>query len=301
MTLDIRLLTAFIAVAETENVGQAASHLHISQSPLSRQIMQLEAQLGLKLFERTRQRMRLTDEGRLFLQEAYSLVAHASEVEATARRIALGQTGHIAVGYVEAAMHSSVLPQALAGLQSGHPGATFELHPLSSAEQAEALLGRTLDFGLVYSVPERADIASMAISTEALLLALGKQHPLAAQANLEPQDLNGQRWVALAGAKNPAARQRFLENCSACGFLPDIQVEADDLLAALRLVASGLGITFVQASLRDCLVDSVIFRELPWYPSQVRVHAIWRKDDPKPLVAMFRRALMAVGHHAGTE
>jgi len=129
MTLDLRLLVAFIAVAETENVGQAASRLHISQSPLSRQIIQLEAQLGLRLFERARQRMRLTDEGRLFLKEARSLVAHASEVEAAARSIALGETGHIAVGYVEAAMHSNVLPHALAGLQSGHRLLPFNFVP----------------------------------------------------------------------------------------------------------------------------------------------------------------------------
>ncbi|WP_460145464.1 LysR family transcriptional regulator [Pseudomonas sp. S2_A02] len=293
MTLDLRLLVAFIAVAETENVGQAASRLHISQSPLSRQIIQLEAQLGLRLFERARQRMRLTDEGRLFLQEARSLVAHASEVEAAARSIALGETGHIAVGYVEAAMHSNVLPRALAGLQSGHQAATFELRPMGSSEQSEALLGRALDFGLVYSVPESADLESMEVSSEALLLVLGKRHAMATQASIAPQDLNGERWVALARSKNPAARQRFLENCSACGFLPDIKVEADDLLAALRLVASGLGITFVQASLRDFLADSVIFRELPWFPSRVRVYAIWRKDDPKPLVATLRQALLA--------
>lgn len=83
------------------------------------------------------------------------------------------------------------------------------------------------------------------------------------------------------GQKNPTARRRFLENCSAYGFLPDIKVEANDLLAALRLVASGLGIPFVQASLRDFLADSVIFREVPWFPSRVRVYAIWRKDDPQ--------------------
>lgn len=291
MTLDLRLLVAFIAVAETENVGQAALRLHISQSPLSRQIIQLEDQLGLQLFERTRQRMRLTDEGRLFLSEARSLVEHASSVAAAARTIAQGQTGHIAVGYVEGAMHSNLLPNALADLQAGHPSATFDIHPMNSAQQVEALRGRAIDLGLVYAVAESPDIASMPVSSEALLLVLAKDHPLATQAHIAAEALNGQRWVSLAQSLNPAARRRFLEHCAASGFAPDIQAEANDLLGVMRLVAAGLGITVIQASLRDCMSGKVVFRELPWFPVRIDIHAIWRKDDPKPLIANFREAL----------
>jgi DNA-binding transcriptional LysR family regulator len=293
MTLDLRLLTAFIAVAETENVAQAAERLHISQSPLSRQIIQLEAQLGLQLFERTRQRIRLTDEGRLFLQEARGLIAHASAVQAAARTIAQGETGHIAVGYVEGAMHSSLLPRALARLQSAQPSATFELQPMGSAKQIEALHGRVIDFGLVYSPPESPDIEFIEVSSEALMLVMGRHHELATQADISAQDLHGKPWVTLARAKNPAARQRFLQNCSASGFLPDVRAEADDLLSVLRLVACGLGLTVVQASLADLLTDSLVYREIPWYPVRIKVYAIWRKGDAKPLVAAFRQALLA--------
>ncbi|NVZ99242.1 LysR family transcriptional regulator [Pseudomonas gingeri] len=291
MTLDLRLLVAFIAVAETENVGQAASRLHISQSPLSRQIIQLEAQLGLRLFERTRQRMQLTGEGRLFLSEARGLVAHAAEVAQAARSIARGETGHIAVGYVEGALHSNVLPRALADLQAAHQSATFDIRPMSSAQQVEALLNKAIDFGLVYAAPDRADIDCAEVSNEALLLVLGKHHPLATRAEIAPRDLNGQRWVSLAQSRNPAARRRFLENCAACGFSPDIRTEANDLLAVLRLVAAGLGITVVQASLRDLLADSVVCREIPWYPVRISVYAIWRKGDAKPLVGFLSKLL----------
>ncbi|WP_395607219.1 LysR family transcriptional regulator [Pseudomonas sp. B22129] len=291
MTLDLRLLVAFITVAETENVGQAALRLHISQSPLSRQIMQLEDQVGLQLFERTRQRMRLTDEGRLFLREARSLVEHASDVAAAARNIAQGQTGHIVVGYVEGAMHSNLLPNALADLQASHRSATFDIHPMSSAQQVEALRGRAIDLGLVYAVPESSDIASTQVTREPLLLVLAKDHPLAAQEQISPEALNGQRWVSLAQSINPAARQRFLEHCASSGFAPDIQAEANDLLGVMRMVAAGLGITVIQASLRDCMAGKVVFRELPWFAVRIDIHAIWRKDDPKPLIAGFRQAL----------
>lgn len=291
MTLDLRLLVAFITVAETENVAQAALRLHISQSPLSRQIMQLEAQVGLRLFERTRQRMRLTDEGRLFLHEARSLVAHATDVAAAARSIARGDTGHLAVGYVEAAMHSNVLPQALADLQSSHPCMTFDIHPMGSAQQVEALLAGTLDVGLVHAAPDNLEIESREVFSEDLLLVLDSKHPLSQHVGIGPQHLNGQRWVALAQSTNPAARRRFLEHCAACGFCPDIKVQANDLLAVLRLVAAGLGITFVQASLREVLADNLIVREVPWFPVRVSVYGIWRKDTAKPLTGAFRDVL----------
>lgn len=290
--MDIRLLRAFIVVAETENVGQAAERLFISQSPLSRQIMQLEAQLELKLFERSRQRIRLTDEGRLFLAEARSLLAQAAQLEAHARQLARGETGTLAIGYVEASMHNGSLPDALTRMKARRPKAGISLHLMRSAAQIEALSRRTIDVGLLYSPPEDPYLSVMEIHSEPVLLAMAVNHPLADRLDVQAGDLDGLPWVALTEALNPQARRRFLQNCRSCSFTPDIQMDVDNLLAVLRLVNAGLGVTFIQSSLRDVLPDGLVFRDIPWFPSSVTVYAAWRKDDPKPLLVEFRQALL---------
>ena len=151
--LDLRQLRYFVAVAETEHVGRAAEALHISQSPLSRQIAQLEKNLGLALFERSQQRIRLTSDGRVFLIEARALLRHANRLENLGRRLGRGEEGGLCIGYVADAMHTGVLPGALRTLQEERPGIHVALYSLASAEQFEGLRQRSLDIALVREPP----------------------------------------------------------------------------------------------------------------------------------------------------
>src|ERR1700722_9400338 len=111
--LDLRLLNSFVTVAETEHVGRAARLLHISQSPLSRQIRQLEDQLGLRIFEREKQRIRLTEPGRWLLGEARELLGRARRIEQDAARTARGDGGRLSIGFVNSALWDGVMPAAL--------------------------------------------------------------------------------------------------------------------------------------------------------------------------------------------
>jgi len=115
--IELRLLRYFVAVAEAGHVGRAAERLHISQSPLSRQIRQLEDQLGLVLFDRERRRFRITKTGRWFLEEARDLLSHADRLARDVDRYGRGETGRVSIGFVQSAMWSSVLPVALRRFQ----------------------------------------------------------------------------------------------------------------------------------------------------------------------------------------
>src|SRR5271165_174270 len=126
--IELRLLRYLVAVAETEHVGRAAERLHISQSPLSRQIRQLEDQLGLVLFDRERRRYRITETGRWFLEEARDLLSHADRLAREADRYSRGEIGRISIGFVKSAMWSSVLPWALRRFQAVRTGVNIELH-----------------------------------------------------------------------------------------------------------------------------------------------------------------------------
>lgn len=153
--LDLRQLRYFVAVAEEEHVGRAADRLHISQSPLSRQIAQLEKNLGLTLFERSQQRLRLTSDGRVFLTEATALLRHADRLENLGRRLGRGEEGGLCVGYVGDAMHTGILPQALRALHDERPGIHVALYDLTAAQQFEGLRQRSLDIALVPEAPPR--------------------------------------------------------------------------------------------------------------------------------------------------
>lgn len=294
--LDLRQLRYFIAVAETENVGRAAEVLHISQSPLSRQIKQLEEQLGVLLFVRTKKRLHLTQDGRDFLSEARALMAHAMRVEAFGRRLGTGTAGRLAIGYVEGAMHANVLTPALQRFRRTNPAVALSLQGLGTAVQFERLRQRALDFGFAYRAPEESpDLSSAVVIDEPLVLALPKNDPLRKAKNIQPAQLHQRPWIAVVRQPVDTVRASLLSGFQRAGFTPDIAYEASDPLSSLQLVAAGVGLAVVQASLANAKTsDDVIFRSLPWLDLRVSVHLVWRSDEQRPLIAQFRKAVHGV-------
>lgn len=296
--LDLRQLRYFIAVAETENVGRAAEILHISQSPLSRQIKQLEDQLGVLLFERNKKRLYLTQEGRDFLGEARALMANAQRVESFGRRLGTGAAGRLAIGYVEGAMHANVLSPALQRFRRTHPAVALSLQGLGTAVQFERLRQRALDLGFVYRAPEESpDLSSAVVIDEPLVLALPKDDPLRKAKNIEPAQLHQRPWIAVVRQPVDTVRTSLLAGFQRAGFTPDIAYEASDPLSSLQLVAAGVGLAVVQASLATANPsDDVVFRSLPWLDLRVSVHLVWRTDEQRPLVAHFCKAVHRCQH-----
>ncbi|MET7636476.1 MULTISPECIES: LysR substrate-binding domain-containing protein [unclassified Streptomyces] len=293
--LDLRQLRYFIAVAETEHVGRAAERLHISQSPLSRQIAQLENKLGLTLFERTQQRIRLTRDGAVFLSEARALLRHADRLENLGRRLGRGEEGGLCIGYAPDAMHTGVLPGALRRLQEERPGIHVALYNMSASEQFEGLRQRSLDIALVREPPDRDDpvLRAAPLLEDPLLLVLPAGHPLAAQDAVTAQDLDGRPWIAIEEEGDPGWRDAFVASCVASGFTPDIRLDAPEPLTALGLVASGLGLALVQKSMVRGVTDAVVVRELPWREASVHLWAVWHHIDLRPVVSSFRETVLS--------
>jgi DNA-binding transcriptional LysR family regulator len=285
--LDLHLLRQFVAVAEREHIGRAADALHMSQSPLSRQIMQLEGRLGFSLFEREKKRIRLTHQGRGFLQEARALLAHAEGVEARAQRIASGEAGMLTIGYVDGAVHIGVLPRALLRFAAQRPDVRIELRALRTLQQLEALQRDEIECGFVYSPPDKGHptLRAHLISKEPMMLALPAEHPLAKKASLQASELNGLPWITRPPESNRRAHLQFLEACAAAGFVPDVRFEASDPATSLGLVAAGLGLALVQKSMSSTLVPSgVILREAPWYRLAIKIYVVWRFHNENTLL-----------------
>lgn len=276
--LDLQQLRYFVAVAETENVGQAAELLHISQSPLSRQLQQLESRLGLTLFTREKKRLKLTPAGREFLAEARALLAHAQRVQQRAADVGRGKLGTLVVGYVAGAVHAGVIGKALQALQQQVPGARLQLRSLGSADQFAALQRGELDLGYTYSAPpQESGLASALLLEEPFLLAVPAGHALATAESLQ---LDGEPLVA---PLSWPAREELLAACVKLGWVPDVRYEAADPAAALGLVAAGLGLAFVQKSLVPPAGAPLVLRELPpTFTLRMQIHCV-HQGSPSPL------------------
>jgi DNA-binding transcriptional LysR family regulator len=271
--IDFRLLHSFVVVAETEHVGRASERLHISQSPLSRQIQKLEEQIGLRLFERERQRIRLTDDGRWLLSEARDLLARADRLERDAERMVHGERGRLSIGFVSAALWHPILPKTLRKFQRSHPHVQLQMRALTSEAQVLGVQKGDLDLGFVRRGPH-ADLVSLPLFDEPFALALPSRHRLSSRETIRRLDLREERWIGLSVDFHPAARAHFAELGKCLGFAPEVGHETGDRATILGLFASGLGIALLPSSARRVATEGVVFRELPWLTMATRINLV---------------------------
>ena len=284
--LDLQRLRYLVAVAEEQNVGRAAERLHLTQSPLSRQIQSLEADLGLALFHRAKKRLRLTAAGQAFLVEAKSLLAHGDRVEQQVRAIAAGSAGALAIGYVPGAIHVGVLTRWLRAFRMVAPDVDITLKKLRSAEQERQLRAGEIDIGFAHARPALgAGLSSRAICRESFKLAVpSSQYDKAAPTAGE---LHMARFIALPGTAAAGHADAFFTACAAAGFEPDIRYEAADPLAALEMVDAGLGFAIVQASLESIKPQGVALVDLPpGFDWTMTIHLLCG-DPCSPVAAQF--------------
>lgn len=285
--IDLQKLHYFVAVAETLNVGKAATLLHISQSPLSRQIIALEERLGTALFSRERKRLQLTDAGRQFLDEAKALMEHAQQLEDRIRDEAEGRTGSLTLGFVEGAIHVGALQTAIKRFLKVAPHARIELKNLRSRQQFEALQFGGIDVGFSYSPPlQNSPLVAEQIADEGFAVAMPRNHPLA-KGRFDPRKLDGEAFIALPEKDSPEARQSLMGACASAGFIPNVRFEAAEPSVVLGLVDAGVGLAIVQESLGEAPGRGIVLRPLPpSFPMRAKIFRVTRKTT-RPLVARF--------------
>ena len=278
--LDLRLLHYFVAVAETEHVGRAAVRLHISQSPLSRQIQRLERELGLSLFERDRKRIRLTAAGRWLLVEARSLLEQSSTLERDVQRLSSGETGRVVVACVKTALWSDVLQRALRALRKDHPALRIDVDAMNSDAQIEALLAGRVDLAIVHRKPTSRGVASREILREPFRLAVPRAHRLAIAEHIAPSDLSAENWVVLTRSLAPESHDRFVEACARLGVTIRSSSETRDRATQIALVEAGLGVALVPDSAKRIASEDVVLREVAWLGMTSSLHVVRRRAKP---------------------
>lgn len=259
---DLSKLHAFSVVARHESVTKAARELAISQSPLSRQMMALEDELGFELFTRDKQRIRLSAAGRTFLREATDLLACAAAAQRRMTSLAEGHRGTLIVGYVAGAIHCGAVQQGLARVRAHTTDATITVQPMSSSEQAQALVNGTIDVGYAYRIAPQSKgkpgLPAKLVATDTFVVVVPR-HP-----RWDRLDTLASVFAALPlVGGSPSTMRELIAGLASLGITPTPGVQVDDPAVVLALVAAGEGLAIVQRGLTALAPATVRTLPLP--------------------------------------
>jgi len=281
--MELRHLRYFAAVADTLNFGRAAAQLHISQPPLSRQIQALERELGTPLFTRGAQGVRMTAAGRALAPEARRLLRDAAALVDGARHLAAGGAGSLRIGFITPAAYN-VLPRVLPQFRRRRPGIRLELQEMTSDVQSALLREHELDVGLVVP-PVEAACRYAPLVREPLIAALpaGRRWPRRVPLGA----LAGEPFVLFPRKAGAGLYDLTVGFCRAAGFAPRIEQEAIQMPTIVSLVAAGMGVALVPASLRHMRRTGVVYRALAEASPLMELGVAWRDGDEEPAVTAF--------------
>ncbi|MFO7178250.1 MAG: LysR family transcriptional regulator [Pseudomonadota bacterium] len=292
--MELRHLRYFAAVAEERHFGRAAARLGIAQPPLSKQVQDLERELGFELFDRSRRPIELTAAGETLLEHARAAL-HAVEAGVhEARRAAEGRRGRISVGYPSSLAYCG-LTDILRAFRKQAPDVTIRTQPLPSGGQIEGLLRGELHVGFVRGPLHEPSLVSEVVRRERLMLALPPDHPLTARKRLALRDVSREPFVFFPRDRGPAFFDFLVGFCRNAGFSPKVVQEASQV-DVLSLVAAGFGVSIVPDSVREIRRDDIVLRPLLDSPvSELRL--VWHRDNRSPAVARFIEVVRCVGVH----
>ena len=287
--MELRHLRYFVAVAEELHFTRAAERLHIGQPPLSQQIQALEADVGAQLFERNKRSVRLTQAGRLFLQDARRILALSEQAGATARRAQRGEAGELRIGFTFSTPFTPYFATVINRYRQLFPHVTLTLHEMATQHQLEAISARTLDLGFVRP-PELAypdDIKLTQLRQDPLLLVLPVAHRLAAKPAIAIADMAGEGFVMYPKDAGTGIHPQIFRLCKAAGFVPNVAQEAGEASTIIGLVAAGCGISVLPSSFDRIRMDGVCYRPIADPQATTSLLLAQREEETSPLVAAF--------------
>jgi LysR family transcriptional regulator, benzoate and cis,cis-muconate-responsive activator of ben and cat genes len=244
--MDLRHLRYFVAVAEEQNVTRAARRLHVSQPPLSRQMRNLEEELGIALFHREAKAVRLTEAGRVFLTEARIILKRAKDAVEMAKDVAKGKRGEIHVGYAPS-LTVELLPRALKYFRESNSGVQVQLHDLSTLEMLRGLNDGSLHVAMMVQVPSKAltGLAFEELQRHLVCVAMHPEHPLARARKVGLAQVAQERLVAFTLADYPEHQAWIADLFAPLNHSPQIVEEHDSITSLIAAVESGRAIAVI--------------------------------------------------------
>ncbi|MGB1042640.1 MAG: LysR family transcriptional regulator [Tenacibaculum sp.] len=281
--IELRHLKYFLAVAEDLHFRKAAERLYISQPGLSRQIKQMEEDLGICLFERHNRKVKLTPSGLYLKEELTRNLKNLENIINHAKLLQDGKHGKLEFGYVGSAMQE-IIPKLLVEFKKEHANVQFGLKEMDNQKQIERLLSQEIDVGFVRldRVPRGLEIQP--ILKEHFCLVLPKNHPINTTNFKSLTQLKDESFILFDPSYSPSYFEKVMQIFDYSGFSPIISHNTIHAASIYKLVENNFGLSIVPKSLQNGYSMNVKFIELTNIPQRTTLSAVWDKNNNKPIV-----------------
>ncbi|MFW2001420.1 LysR family transcriptional regulator [Acinetobacter ursingii] len=280
--IDIHKLNAFVAVVEESNISKAAVRLHMQQPPLTRLMQSLEQELDSQLLKRLPRGVEATEAGKALYQEALTILAHAQSIPRRVQNIAQGKEGQLNVGFTHSVGLHPFLPTVLRAFRDQFPQVSIHLEEESSSALIDAVINEKLDIVFLRKpAPMQRKLHSQHVLNEPLMVALPNNHCLAqTDGVIQLSDLEPYEFVLYRRLGGQDLFDNIMASCYQAGFSPHVVQEAPRLTSSLNLIAAGIGLSIVPASIQDFWNKQIIYKVLgAKKPCIAPIYAIYRADQ----------------------
>jgi DNA-binding transcriptional LysR family regulator len=287
VSMHLRQLEYFLAVAEELNFSRAAQKLHVSQQPISTQIQKLEQELGVKLFHRTTREVSLTPSGEAFLKEIRLAFKYLDKGKKMAQLSNEETQNQLKIGY-EIVMMSHMLPAFIKGIRTKLPEVKLEIVELPEHVIHEKVISGDVDMGLMFTDKEFLDLnvlEKLKLGNERSVVTVSKEHPFAGKKTITLSDLSQEEFILIKREDKPYFFKKFYDICNEAGFEPKIAQEVPTEQALMSLVAKNMGIAMVFECLKKVFTQDLVYIPLVEPEININFGLIWKKDDENPMIA----------------
>lgn len=296
--MELRHLRYFVTVAEELSFSKAANRLYTSQPSLSQQIKDLETELGVRLFNRTKRKVELTEEGVVFLRETRLTLAQAEKAVSITRQIAQAKAFRLAIGFVPVA-EMNVFPHILPAFRIHYPDLSVELKSLNNQQQIERLRNGELDITFTRDNVQDEEIDSFLILKEPLKFLVPKNHPLADYEVVPVRMLDQQDFIIVNPSESLPLYNLILEFAEQNHIQLNIVQQADNILLNINLVNIGMGCSILPTYITPIGQENVVLRPLQPELPLIGLYANYRKDNGSPILATFIEHLKKLSFQGG--
>lgn len=291
--MELRHLRYFITVAEELNFSKAALKLYTAQPSLSQQIKDLEEDVGVKLLNRTKRKVELTEEGAVFLEQARLTLAQADKAIAMARQVSQAKQQMLRIGFVPVA-EMKIFPYVLPNLRVQNPDLKIELLSLNNTEQMKLLKKGELDLTFTRHNFNSDEIESQFVIREPLIFILPKDHPLAKYDRISVKLLNGIDFIIPSAEQSQTLHHTILDFAKANGIEFNIVQKADNILFNINSIGMGLGCTILPGYIAPLTMDNAIIRPLDVELPYLDLYVSYHKNNKSYAVSKFLELLTRV-------
>jgi DNA-binding transcriptional LysR family regulator len=283
--MELRHLRYFVSVAEELNFTRAAARLGIAQPPLSQQIAKLEREIGTRLFHRAGRGVTLTDAGAQFLSEARLILERVERATRAAREIGEGNRGLIRIGFTSAASFNPFVPRAISEYRAAFPDVEIQLQENTTSVLLPELRERRLDVAFLRQAEgEAEDLPHHFILAEEMLIAVPAAHPLATRKKASLSVFADEPFITFPRANGRSLYDAIVAACKEAGFEPRVIQEVPQMASTINLVATGIGVTLVPASMRQLHSEGVKYLRIDG-PAPSASLSLASRGDPLPPTA----------------